>query len=174
MDAPQSAADVEPIERAIREQVWGELCLCWNPRSVVTRPGGFDPYGRPVPPKLEGRWEVGFWRRVDGEREPRWISIYQVCYDGEGKSAYRAVGWWLVDFLKKWDRANAHWQAEQAALAEEEEALRAAADLQAKLELQESLEKKGRDELKMKVWLGGGFGKGPRRHVEHSNAEHAA
>lgn len=169
MDAPQSPQDVEPIELAIRQRIDDKLRILWNARSVVSRPGGYDCYGNPVAPHYEGRWEVGSWERVDGEREPRWTPIYQVRYEGpEGKAAYRAVGWWLVEHLSLWDRANAHWQAEMSAMVEEEERLRVEADFRAEMELREALSKHGRDDLKMLTHIGKGFGKGPRRHSEQA------
>lgn len=109
MDAPQSRDEIDPIETAIREQIDDQLRLRWNPRSFVTRPGAFDAYGLPIPPQHEGRWEVV--RPLPGlEGEP--AVIYQVRYDGDGNEAYRAVGWWLLDFLRKWDRQNQHWMDE--------------------------------------------------------------
>lgn len=115
MDAPQSRAEIDPIETAIRQQIDDLLRIRWNPRSYVTRPGGYDVYGLPIPPQYEGRWEVV--RDVQGVP----AVIYQVRWDGDGCEAYRAVGWWLLDFLKKWDRANQHWIEEQRRMLAEEE-----------------------------------------------------
>lgn len=114
MDAPQSRDEIDPVETAIRQQIDDLLRVRWNPRSTVTRPGAYDVYGLPIPPQYEGRWEVV--RPVQGEL----AVIYQVRWDGDGGEAYRAVGWWLLDFLKKWDRANAHWMVEQQRMLDEE------------------------------------------------------
>lgn len=152
MDAPQSRADIDPIELAVR-QIDDALRIRWNPRSYVTRPGSFDAYGNPQPPAYEGRWEVV--RAIEG----RLTVIYQVRWDGEGNEAYRPVGWWLVDFLRLWDRENVHWMQEQQRMLEEEDALvraHAEADDQA---LGEQLNAWG-VELGMKQWIGRGFGQG--------------
>lgn len=122
MDAPQSREDVEPIELAIRREIDDALRIRWNPRSYVTRPGAFDAYGNPIGPRYEGRWEVV--KPVDGVD----AVIYQLRFDGDGGEAYRAVGWWLLDFLRKWDRANRFYVEElQRMYGEDAEAERAAA-----------------------------------------------
>lgn len=122
MDAPQSPDEIEPIELAIRREIDDLLRIRWNPQSYVTRPGAYDAYGLPIGPQHEGRWEVV--RPLDG----RDAVIYQVRYDGEGGEAYRAVGWWLLDFLRKWDRANRFYIDEMKRMYADEDALVAARD----------------------------------------------
>jgi hypothetical protein len=47
--------------------------------------------------------------------------VYQVKWDGEGLEAYRPVGWWLVEYLRLWDRWNVAWMDEQKRMLDEEE-----------------------------------------------------
>lgn len=116
MDAPQSRDDVDPIELAIRREIDEQLRIRWNPQSCVTRPGAFDAYGFAIGPKYEGRWEVV------REIQDQIAVIYQLRWDGDGNEAYRAVGWWLLDFLRKWDRANQHWIGEMQRMYAEDDA----------------------------------------------------
>lgn len=118
MDAPQSRLEVDPVELLLRT-IDDRLRIRWNPRSVVTRPGYFDVYGKAVGAQYDGRWEV----HLDGKEE----SIYQLKWDGAGADAYRPVGEWLVEFMRKWDRANVHWMEEMKQMMEEEERLELAA-----------------------------------------------
>lgn len=152
MDAPQSRDEIDPIETAIRQQIDDQLRIRWNPRSYVTRPGAFDASGAPIGPSHEGRWEVV--RELDGQL----AVIYQVRFDGEGNEAYRAVGWWLLDFLRKWDRANRFWLEEMTRMYGEDEAAERALVEQAEGEQREHLDRVARDDLKMSQWIGRGFG----------------
>lgn len=148
--APQSIEEIGPIEYALRD-LDPLLRLRWNPEAYVVAPGRFDCYGKPVPPRREGRWEV-----IRLSADPP-IVVYLVVWDGARHGDYRPIGWWLVEFMRQWDRANQHWMGEQQRLLEEEESERTWSDNMAMLELEESLHRHGMDKLKMKLYPGRGF-----------------
>lgn len=124
---PQSDADVKPIETALRA-LDPCLSLVWNPTAYLACPGSFDAYGKPLPARHEGRWQV---RRITLGKDE---CIYTVCFDGEQQKAYRAVGWWLVDFMQRWDAANVRAVQELHRLQAEDE--KREADRQAQNEAQ--------------------------------------
>lgn len=164
MDAPQSRDEIDPIETAIRREIDDLLRIRWNPRSYVTRPGAYDAYGRPISPSYEGRWEVV--RPLESEL----AVIYQVRWDGEGGEAYRAVGWWLLDFLRTWDRANQHWIAEMQRLLDAEAALVRDADERDEHEAREQWDRTARETLHMEHWIGRGFGTPASRSTDDAPA----
>lgn len=176
MDAPQSRVEIDPIEAAIRA-LDEQLRIRWNPRSYITVPGGFDVYGNAIRPHYDGRWEViRLVGRQDGAREvgeEQYVVVYQVRWDGEGLERYRPVGWWLVEFLRTWDRQNVLWMEEQKRMLDEEERATRHRDTQENEELEESLSRHGRDELHMEQWMGRGFGGGLRTVDKHSTSGQA-
>lgn len=168
MDAPQSRDEVGPIEAAIRE-IDDLLRIRWNPESRITVPGGFDVYGNAIRPYFDGRWEViRLVGRQDGAREDSYVVVYQVKWDGEELDRYRAIGWWLVDYLRVWDRRNVLWIEEQKRMIEAEERAEHERDTQDNAELEEELQRHGRDALRMEQWMGKGFGAGLRTHSTES------
>lgn len=105
---PQSDDEIRPIVAELR-RLDERLDIRWNPRAKVNPGGGFDVYGNPNPAfRIEGRWEV-ILSRSDGQPPD---VVYQVRWDGDGKEAYRPVGWWLVEFMRRWDSTQAHFRAE--------------------------------------------------------------
>lgn len=107
MDQPQSEIEIAPV-RAALQQMDAQLDLRWNPRAKLL-PSGYDAVGQPIPQRSEGRWEV--IRHIDRDRP---AVIYVVRTDAtEGESGqYKPVGWWLVEFMRKWDAAQAHFADE--------------------------------------------------------------
>ena len=93
-------------------------------------------------------------REVDGQL----AVIYQVRFDGEGGEAYRAVGWWLVEFLRKWDRANQFYIDEMTRMYAEDDAAERDLAQYAEDEQREAWDRTARDTLKMEQWIGRGFG----------------
>lgn len=119
-----------------------KLDIRWNPESYITRPGCYDVYGQPVRPSYEGRWEV--IRHLD---DGNLVVVWQV--KEEGSEAYKPLGEWLVAFLQRWDRANAHWMDEQKKLFEESERLEAWEQLQALEEQHDNLSRHAVDVMGM-------------------------
>lgn len=153
MDAPQSPAEIEPIERKLR-LMDDLLRIRWNPRSYVTRPGHFDAHGLAIPPAHEGRWEV-----IRLAADPP-ILVYQVKHeDSEG---YKPIGEWLVQYMELLDRQNTHWMADLKKRYEEEERLEAHANQLADDVMRENVERTAINDFKHKHLLGKGFGPGLR------------
>jgi hypothetical protein len=57
MDAPQSRAEIDPIERALR-QLDDRLRIEWEPRAVMVRRGGYTAEGKVIDAVYDGRWKV--------------------------------------------------------------------------------------------------------------------
>jgi hypothetical protein len=122
--APQDwELEVLPIQTAI-QKMDGRLRIIWNPKAFLACPGVQDVYGRITKPiEYAGRWQVVVKGALDGED----TMILQLGSESDPKKPYRAVGWWLVDYLQQVDTANRH-QAEmmQKMLDEEVKAQQAA------------------------------------------------
>jgi hypothetical protein len=98
------------------------------------------------------------------------LVVYQVKWDGQGLEAYRPVGWWLVEYLRLWDRQNVAWMDEQKRMLDEEERATQHRDAAENEELEEALARQARDELHMEQWMGRGFGNGLRKHSTEGQA----
>lgn len=136
MDAPQSPADVRPVEQAL-QQLDALLTIRWNPHAYLCTPGSYDVYGHLIPARYDGRWQVV----RNGE------VVYTLAWDGEGQKAYRPVGWWLVDFMRQWDAANRNVLAEIQKMRDAETAERETADRRAAEERNERFAKQTRDTM---------------------------
>lgn len=113
MQQPQSQDEVRPVEARLRELDPG-LRILWNPIARFKRSAYYDVEGRLIEStQKEGRFQVV---KIDTqEKEP--AIIYTLEFDGseggrEEHGTYRPVGDWLVDFMRKWDSANAHFRGE--------------------------------------------------------------
>jgi hypothetical protein len=106
--APQDwELEVLPIELAL-QKIDARLRIVWNPKAFLACPGVQDVYGRITKPiEYAGRWQVVVKGDLDGED----TMILQLGSESDPKKPYRAVGWWLVDYLQQVDTANKH-QAE--------------------------------------------------------------
>lgn len=153
---PQSDDEIRPIEAKLREMD-PLLSIRWNPRSKVIPSRSFDAYGLPHPPIIEGRWEV-VREMPRGERPG---VVYVVRHDGEGGDAYRPVGWWLVEYMQRWDSAQRHFLDEIRKEWAEHDAAEARA-----AQLDDNATRQFLDEQYHKVggrhWIGRGFGAGRR------------
>lgn len=106
---PQSDDEVRPVEDALK-RLDPLLAIQWNPRSLVDYgPKAFDVYGLPKEREHRGLWEVV--RYETHERSGKPALICRVCSD-DGNQTYRPVGWWLVEYMQRWDAAQAHYAAE--------------------------------------------------------------
>lgn len=118
MDAPQSRAEVEPIELALR-QLDDALRIQWAPKAVMVKRGGYDARGKVINPTYDGRWEivkVGDPFRTQSYRaDTRITYITAPVTVGSGTTQiqamredgpYAPVGWWVVDLMRSWDRHN--------------------------------------------------------------------
>lgn len=123
MLAPQSPADVLPVETALRT-LDDQLRIVWNPTAFLACPGSYDALGHAIPARYDGRWQV-VRLRSPGDPDP--ALIYTVAHDGEGRKAYKPVGPWLVAFMQRWDAANRHFAEEMAKRHAENDRLEAAA-----------------------------------------------
>jgi len=111
MDAPQSSNEVQPVVAALR-RLDGRLDVVWNPRALIVRHGAIDVYGTVIQPTHDGRWEVVIRDTAAGMHADR---DYAVVYQVRGpEDEYKAVGPWLVEFMQKWDSAQAHFREEMA------------------------------------------------------------
>lgn len=77
------------------------LRILWNPRAVMTTRGTFDAVGHSSEPKYDGRWQV---ERIPGEGQLMNSIVYVVRT--QYTEEYRPIGFWLVEFFKKWDSAQ--------------------------------------------------------------------
>ncbi len=117
-DAPQSREEVEPVERALR-LLDDDLRIEWEPLAVMTKRGGYDARGKVINPVYDGRWAVV--KKGDPYRTTSYRPDTRVCFVtapvtvGSGTKQitamqedgpYAPVGWWLVDVMRSWDRAN--------------------------------------------------------------------
>lgn len=71
---------------------------------MVSR-GTLDAVGHSGEPVYRGLFQV---ERIPGDGDLIPGVIYVVREDGKGKDAYKPVGFWLVDFFKKWDAGQKH------------------------------------------------------------------
>jgi hypothetical protein len=106
--APQDwSLEVAPIELAL-QKMDARLRIVWNPHAFLACPGVQDVYGRLTKPiEYAARWQVVVKGAVDGVD----TMILQLGSESDPTKPYRAVGWWLVDYLQQVDTANRH-QAE--------------------------------------------------------------
>jgi hypothetical protein len=118
MDAPQSRAEVDPVEQSLR-LLDDALRIEWEPRAVMVKRGGYDARGKVINPVYDGRWKVV--KKHDPFRTAMWREDSLVCYltapmvtgSGEAKvhaltadGPYAPVGEWVVELFRSWDRAN--------------------------------------------------------------------
>lgn len=118
MDAPQSRDEVDVIEREL-QRMDARLAIAWEPKAVMVKRGSYDVLGRVVDPVYDGRWKVVL--RGDPYRTAMWREDTLVTYVtapvtvGSGTQKvhamtadgpYAPVGWWLVEHMQSWDRAN--------------------------------------------------------------------
>jgi hypothetical protein len=136
---PQSDLDVRPVEADL-QALDRFLYLAWQPRARIVRPGSYDPYGVPIPPTYEGRWEVR--RRTEmGEDQLIWQVAWEAGEDGHTQGDYRAVGPWLVAKMRRWDQAlRAEAEAYRAKLWAEHDAAELAEQMLNEEEAREFLE----------------------------------
>jgi hypothetical protein len=112
---PQSDAEIELVERELRVLDSG-LRIRWNPTARVRKTAFFDVVGNVICAEHEGREQVVKIDTPDRDQCPNGEAIvYTLEFDAtsdEKYGAYRPVGLWLVDFLKKWDSAQAAFRGE--------------------------------------------------------------
>jgi hypothetical protein len=104
VEQPQSQEEIAPIEAELRK-LDSQLRIRWNPKAIMVSRGTIDAVGHSGEPIYAGRWQV---ERIAGESNLAPSVIYVVREDGKGKEAYKAVGFWLVDFFNKWDAGQRH------------------------------------------------------------------
>jgi len=160
MTQPQSDAEIAPIVARLRE-LDPLLSIRWNPTSRMVQPPHFDATGKPYAPKYEGRWEV--MREQGHGLEPG--IVYVVRFDGsagltnDGRpvdDTYRPVGWWLVEYMQRWDAAQRHFLEERARAWKEHEEAEAAAIAMDDAANQEFMDKFYHT-VKGRYWIGRGF-----------------
>jgi len=113
---PQSNDEVSPVEAQLRRLDSG-LRIRWNPKARHRRQAHYNVEGELiVDESYEGRWQV-VKLDVQDARPDEPAIIYTLEFDGseggrEEHGTYRAVGDWLVEFMRKWDSANSHFREE--------------------------------------------------------------
>lgn len=118
MDAPQSRDEVDVIEREL-QRMDARLAIQWEPRAIMVKRGGYDAMGKVINPVYDGRWKVVV--RGDPNRTAMWredslvtyVTAPQTMGSGARKvhlmtadGPYAPIGWWLVEHMRSWDRAN--------------------------------------------------------------------
>lgn len=161
---PQSEEEIAPVRDALR-LLDPLLDLRWNAQAFVARYAGFDAKGNPSQPKYEGRWEVV---RFDTDRLHQERDFAVICTVAEidrtrgypimlDKGPYAPIGFWLVEYMQLWDRAQGRFAEEmmKRAWADHE---RAGEPDDMRAENQEALEKVYRTHGG-EYWVGGAQGK---------------
>lgn len=96
------------------------LDVRWNPHALILEPPRLDVYGRGIPARYDGRWEVV--RRMtdkayedDGDKK-------RVVYQVRGPdSEYKPLGMWLVEYMQRWDSQQRHFRDEMEKVRRAEE-----------------------------------------------------
>lgn len=149
--APQNMElDVRPIERAIQQQVDARLRIVWHPHAYHAQPGRFDAFGKPIPPRTEGRWQVV----IPGRRDGALTVIHTLGAEIGPDHPYRPVGWWLLDFLREWDMANADALRRRAAVLAQNDQLDAAARAASEAQADEATHRYAANVLKDRAYPG--------------------
>lgn len=125
MDQPQSPAEIQPVVDAIRHELDRRLDVRWNPHVLVLEAARIDASGHTVPARYDGRWEV-IIRDTENLRTaggPHDASAAAVVYQVRDAvtNDYKPIGWWLVDYLRRWDTNQRHYRDELERLRREEE-----------------------------------------------------
>lgn len=117
MNAPQSWEELAPYIEALK-RLDPLLDIRWNPKAFMTQPGSYSALGKRVDPVYDGRYEVIRWQTPNLHRERGYAVICTVTepyvLQSGGKTIpmmqdhgpFAPVGWWLVDFMALWDRAQ--------------------------------------------------------------------
>lgn len=167
--APQSGAEVADVLTALR-RMDPLLGLRWNPKAVLVARGSYSVLGQRVDAQYAGRWQVIRFQTPTGLHAGRDYTV--ICtvtepfHDGHGwmmqaDGPYGALGLWLVEYMQRWDAAQAHFAAELDRLWAEHDAAEATdrADEQAR-------HQEGAERIYHRTagsyWMGRGFGAGPR------------
>lgn len=162
---PQSDIEVEPVRAAIRG-LDPLLDIVWNPQAKQFNHGRFDAWGVPLPPTYSGRWQVVRYATYERDRP---AVIYTLGADDPGEP-YRDVGPWLVSFLQKWDRAQAHAAEEMERAWREHERAEESLGVMDEGLAEEALEKLYAAHGHAKrLYEGRGFGKGTRSTTTHTD-----
>lgn len=166
MLAPQSDDEIRPIIEALRRRD-GLLDIVWNPKAICTTRGRYDGLGRPVAAEYDGRWEVIRYSTAAALRVDRDYTsitlVTEVVMDGTipvmvSEGAYAPIGWWLVDYMALWDRAQDAAQEAMARLWAEHDAIDELRHEESRAAHQEGLEKVYRVHGG-EYWMGGAQGK---------------
>jgi hypothetical protein len=152
LSGPQDfVLDVLPIQTAI-QRLDPNLRIVWNPHAYLVRPHALDDYGQAIPAQYAERWQVVTTGRRDGQP-----TIVHTLGDELGPDKpYRAVGWWLVDFLQMWDRANVAAVQRLGDLMAMNDRLDAAAREASEAQAQDDVDRFGVDVLRDKKYPGCG------------------
>lgn len=146
------AQDVQPIQDALQASLDAGLLILWNPVARLCRPGSYDVYGHAIPATYEGRWQVGKVGALDGE----FTVIHTLGSELGPDRPYRAVGWWLVDFLREWDTKNVETIKKIQATLAANDALDAARQSAQEQQQEEDTHRYAVDRLGMQQWIGRG------------------
>ncbi len=178
---PQSDEEIRPVVEALQQRLDHLLDVRWEPKAVLVKAGSYDVLGGRVDPVYDGRWEIIRYQtatKLHVEREyTRITRVTEVVMDGKvpvmiADGAYAPIGWWIVDYMQLWDRAQGAAAEAMQRLWAEHDAIDELRHEDDKAAHQEGLEKVYR-EHGSEYWMGGAQGKAdPRTAVALWPAKH--
>jgi hypothetical protein len=178
MLAPQSSEEIRPVVEALR-RLDPLLDIRWNEKAVMMRRGDYDVLGGRTDPVYDGRWDVIRYDTAtklhDDKNYTVLCTITEPYRDGHGwmmrvDGPYGPIGMWLVEYMQRWDTAQAHFAEEMDRLWAEHDAaesINLEADTAAN---QQALEKVYREHGGGEYWIGRGIGPGPRATADTHTA----
>lgn len=145
--APQDwAAEVLPVEHDIQVTLDTRLRIVWHPKALIARPLVRSATGAiERPTEYAGRYQVVIAGALDGEL----TALHTVGSELGPEKPYRAIGPWLVEFLRVWDAQNMERAQEMAKMVAEQADRIAAQNRLSVLTQREQLTRYATDVLKM-------------------------
>lgn len=117
---PQPDDEIRPVVEALR-RLDPLLAIKWQPEAVLVERGAYSVLGKATRPTYDGRWQIVRYETPSKLHDDRdyavIITVTAIDASDPGRcmisrGPYAPIGAWVVDYMQRWDSAQARFADE--------------------------------------------------------------